>query len=137
MFLTKTYLNDLTYEINGAIIEVHKTIGPGLLEKIYHQCLAKEFSLRGINYISEMNIMINYKGVKLNSELRCDFLVEDAIVFELKAVEKMNPIFQTVIMTYMNLTQKPKGILVNFTVQNIMKEGHQTFVNEIFRELDD
>jgi GxxExxY protein len=135
MQLTKSYLDQLTYKINGACIEVHKTLGPGLIESVYHKCLKQEFLLRGINFTSEMTIPIHYKGIDVESEFRCDFLVENAIVVELKAVEFLNPIFQAKLMTYMRLTEKPKGLLVNFNVLHLMRDGHQTFVNEIFRNL--
>jgi GxxExxY protein len=135
MQLTKTYLDQLTYKINGACIEVHKILGPGLLESVYHKCLKQEFTLRGIKFSSEMTIPINYKGLILESEFRCDFLVEDSIILELKAVEFMHPIFQTKLMTYMNLAEMPKGILINFNVTHLMSEGQQTFVNELFRHL--
>jgi GxxExxY protein len=137
MQLTKSYLDQLTYKINGACIEVHKALGPGLIESVYHKCLKQEFILRGIKFTSEMTIPIHYKGIDVESELRCDLLVEDAIVLELKAVEVMHPIFQAKLMTYMKLTEKPKGILVNFNVIHLMSEGQQTFVNELYRHLPD
>ena len=135
MLLTKSYLDQLTYKVNGACIEVHKVLGPGLVESVYHQCLKQEFALRGINFQSEMTIPINYKGIYVESEFRCDFLIEKALILEIKAVQLMQPIFQAKLMTYMNLTEKPKGILVNFNVTHLMNEGHQTFVNEIYRNL--
>jgi GxxExxY protein len=135
MQLTKSYLDQLTYKINGACIEVHKSLGPGLIESVYHKCLKQEFILRGIKFTSEMTIPIHYKGIDVESELRCDFVIEDAIILELKAVETIHPIFQAKIMTYMKLTKKPKGILVNFNVTHLMTEGQQTFVNELFRYL--
>ncbi|CAN5445041.1 hypothetical protein BH09BAC3_BH09BAC3_30800 [soil metagenome] len=81
---TKKVLDDLTYEIIGAAIEVHKRLGPGLLESIYHRCLKHELSLREISYSSELTIPIDYKGCHLNAERRCDLLIEDLIVVELK-----------------------------------------------------
>jgi GxxExxY protein len=135
--LTKLYLDQLTYKINGACIEVHKTLGPGLFESVYHKCLKQEFRLRGINFASEMTIPIHYKGIDVESEFRCDFLIEKAIVLELKAVEIMHPIFQAKLMTYMKLSEKPKEILVNFNVVHLMSEGQQTFVNDLFRYLPD
>lgn len=82
MEVTKSYIKDLVYQINGAAIEVHKRIGPGLLESVYHQCLTKELELRNINFKSELEIPINYKGFELQSKLRCDFLIEDLLVVE-------------------------------------------------------
>ena len=114
-----------------------KDLGPGLLETVYHQCLIKELELRNINSISEYNISINYKGFELESKLRCDILVEDILVVELKAVAEINPIYEAQLLTYMNLLQKPIGLLINFNVKNIYYEGQQTYVNEIYKTLWD
>ncbi len=108
-----------------------------MLETVYHQCLIKELELRNINSISEYNISINYKGFELESKLRCDILVEDILVVELKAVAEMNPIYEAQLLTYMNLLQKPIGLLINFNVKNIYYEGQQTYVNEIYKTLWD
>ena len=137
MYLTKKYIEELTYHINGACIEVHRTLGPGLIESVYHRCLAHEFNERGIEFISEMSIPIEYKGINLHADFRCDFLVENTIVVELKAVEVMHPVFQAKLLTYMRLAEKPKGILINFNVVNLMGEGYKTFVNDLFRLLPD
>jgi GxxExxY protein len=133
--LTKAYLDKLTREVIGAAIEVHREMGPGLLEKIYHKCMERELDLRGIKYTSEQTVPINYKGEVLESDLRADLLVEGCLMVELKAVIEMKPIFETQILSYMKLTKKPKGILINFTVTNIFKEGQKTFVNELYRAL--
>ena len=135
--LSKKELKNLVYQVNGAAIEVHKRLGPGLLETVYHQCLIKELELRNINSISEYNISINYKGFELESKLRCDILVEDILVVELKAVAEINPIYEAQLLTYMNLLQKPIGLLINFNVKNIYYEGQQTYVNEIYKTLWD
>ena len=135
MRITKTYLTDLTYRINGAAIEVHKILGPGLLEKVYHKCLAHEFFLRGINFESEYRVPIDYKGMETEADLRCDFLVENIIFVEIKSVAAMPPIFDAQTISYMNLAGKPKGILFNFNVVNLYKEGQKTLVNDIYRRL--
>ena len=137
MQLTKKYLNDLTYEINGAAIEVHKILGPGLLESVYHECMKYELDLRGVPYKSELSAPINYKGLKTKGDLRCDLWIEDFIVVELKAVNEMHPIFDATLITYMNLLKSPKGILYNFNVVNLFREGQKTIVNELFRSLPD
>ena len=133
--ITKSFLKELTYQITGACIEVHKALGPGLLESIYHKCLIHEFTLRGINFISEITIPVEYKGINVQTNLRCDFIVEDAILIDLKSKETVLPIDQAKILSYMKLLQKPKGIIVNFNVVNIFHEGQQTFVNEFFTNL--
>ena len=135
--MTKTYLDNLTYEIIGAAIEVHKDLGPGLSESVYRTCLEHEFILQGINFISQPIVPIHYKEIELESQLRCDFLVSKNIVIELKSVEIIKPIFQAQLLTYMKLLDAPKGILINFNCKNIFKEGQQTFVNEHFKLLPD
>ena len=135
--LTKSYLTELTYEINGAAIEVHKTLGSGLLESVYHTCLKQELTLRKIQFQSEMNVPVIYKDIKLNTNLRCDLLIENCLVVELKAVEYMLPIHEAQVMTYMRLLKMPKGIIYNFNVLNLYREGQKTYVNEYFRTLRD
>jgi GxxExxY protein len=135
--MTKGYLTELTYEIVGASIEVHKALGPGLLESVYHKCFKHEFGLRKIAFQTEFLVAVHYKGIDVDSELRCDFLVEDAIALELKAVEELAPIHNAQLLTYMKLLEKPKGILINFNCVNLFKEGQKTFVNEYFRNLPD
>ena len=135
--LTKNYLTKLTYEIIGAAIEVHKEMGPGLLEKIYAVCMVEELKLRGIKVKSQQTIPVIYKGVTLDAELRYDLLVEECIVVELKAVMQMIPIFEAQAMSYAKLLKVPKAVLINFKCSNIFKEGQKTFVNELFRLLPD
>lgn len=86
MIITKTILKDLVYQVNGAAITVHKALGPGLLESVYHKCLKEELSFVGISYKSELSVPVNYRGLNLDTELRCDLFVEDILVVELKAV---------------------------------------------------
>ncbi len=133
--ITKKYLDELTYEIIGSAIEVHKFMGSGLLESVYHQCLKEELILRKINFLTEMKIPVVYKGKTLDIDFRCDLFVENSIVVELKAVNEMNAIFEAQLLTYMKLLKCPKGILINFNCSNIFKEGQKTFVNEYFSKL--
>lgn len=135
MKITKTYLNDLTYKINGAAIEVHRHLGPGLLESVYHKCLAYELELRGIKFISEMSVPVNYKGVEIRTDFRCDFFIEEIITVELKAMEKIPPIDEARLLNYMKLLKSPKGIMFNFNVVNLYQEGQKTYVNNLFTEL--
>ena len=129
---TKKELDEL---IIGAAIDVHKALGPGLLESVYHKCLKQEFLLRDLSFASEFLVPVHYKGIDVDTELRCDFLVEELIVVELKAVEAIAPVFEAQTLTYMKLLEKPKGILINFYCTNLFKEGQKTFVNEYFRNL--
>lgn len=133
--ITQSYLTDLTYKINGACIEVHKIVGPGLLESVYHKCLEEEFLLRNINFKSEFKIPLIYKGKNLGCDFICDFLIEDSIVLEIKAIKVINDIHRSQVYNYMNLLKIAKGILINFNVNNIYKEGQETFVNSRYASL--
>ena len=135
--ITKSYLTDLTYQINGAAIEVHKFLGPGLLESLYHKCLKKELNLRGISFKSELLVPIVFKDLEIETDLRCDLFIENCIVLELKAIEIILPIHHAQLMTYMKLLESPKGILYNFHSVNLYRDGQKTFVNEYFRVLED
>ena len=99
--------------------------------------LEYELTLRGFKVARQQSVPVIYKGIKLDAVLRYDLLVDDCIVVELKAVTEMHPVFDAVIMAYMRLLQKPKGILINFCCQNIFHDGQKTFVNEIYRDLPD
>ncbi len=135
--ITKKYLNDLSYEIIGSAIEVHRIMGRGLLESVYHQCLKEELLYRKINFLTEMKVPLVYKGKMLEGDFRCDLFVEQCIVVELKAVKEMTNAFEAQLLTYMNLLKCPKGILINFNCSNIFHEGQKIFVNEYFRLLPD
>ena len=135
MRITKKYLNDLTYKVIGCAIEVHKTLGPGLLESVYEKCFLKELAIRKIENKNQMWVPIEYKGLQLNAELRLDVLVEDILCIELKAQEGFLPIHEAILLSYMQMLQKPKGILINFHCVNIYKEGQKTLVNHLFAKL--
>lgn len=133
--ITQSRVDELTYKINGACIEVHKIIGPGLLESVYHKCLEEELKLRDIKFKSQFKIPLFYKGKELFCDFFCDFLIEDCIVIELKSVSALSDIHRAQILNYINLMKKPKGILINFNVKNIMHQGQGTFVNEYYKAL--
>lgn len=134
--MTKSYLKDLVYQVNGAAIEVHKEIGPGLLESVYHKCMERELEFRGINFETELVIPIEYKGLELDANLRCDLFVENELVLELKALEKVLPIHEAQVLSYMNLLNVSMGLIINFNVTNIYKEGQKTYVNHNYRLLE-
>ncbi|MBX3163542.1 MAG: GxxExxY protein [Bacteroidetes bacterium] len=134
--LTKKYLDDLTYNVVGAAIEVHKTMGKGLLESVYHQCMLVELEHRNINFSTELKIPAYYKNKELNIDFRCDLFIENCLVLELKAATEMNPLFEAQLLTYMKLLKAPKGILINFSCENIFAEGQKTYVNEYYRNLN-
>jgi GxxExxY protein len=133
--VTQRYLNDLTYEVVGAAIEVHKTVGRGLLENVYHQCLKEELLHRKINFFTEMTVPLIYKDKVLDIDFRCDLFVEKCLVVELKSVLEMSAVFEAQLLTYMKLLKAPKGILINFNCKNTFNEGQRTYVNEFFKVL--
>ena len=135
--VTKKYLDGLTYNVIGAAIEVHKLLGPGLLESVYHKCLKYELYLRGIKFTSQEIVPVIYKGLTIEAELRSDLHIEGCLIVELKSIDALAPIHEAQILTYMRLAEAPKGVLINFNVVNVFKEGQRTFVNELFRGLPD
>lgn len=135
MSLTQKYLDDLTYEVIGSIIEVHKTMGRGLLESVYQECLKQELLHRKINFLTEFQIPVIYKDKELEIGFRCDMFIENCLVLELKAVNDISCNFGAQLLNYMKLLKAPKGILVNFNCNNIFKEGQKTYVNEYFSQL--
>jgi GxxExxY protein len=134
---TKKYLDELTFELNGAAIEVHKNLGPGLMESVYHRCLKYELMTRNISYASELVVPVQYKDMDMDADLRCDLFIEKAIVVELKAIEYVLPLHEAILMTYMKLLKSPKGIMYNFHCANLIKGGQKTFVNDLYRALPD
>lgn len=137
MRITKHLLNELSYEVIGAAIVVHKSLGPGLLESVYHKCLMHELACREIPFVTEIHIPVHFKGLHINTDLRCDLFIDNCLVVELKAVESTLPIHEAQLLTYMKLLEAPKGILINFNCMNLFKEGQKTFVNNLFRDLPD
>ena len=113
---------DLSHKIIGAAIEVHRELGPGLLESAYDACLCHELDLRGIRFRRQVERPISYKGLVIDCGYRMDILVEDTIVLELKAVSAFLPIYDAQLMTYLKLTKCRLGFLMNFNV-TIMKDG--------------
>lgn len=132
---TKDYFTNLIYQVNGAAIEVHKELGPGLLESVYHKCLKHELELSGIEFSSEMIVPIEYKGLQFDADLRCDLFIENSLVVELKAVEKILPIHEAQLLSYMKLLNVPIGLMLNFKCTNIYKEGQKTYVNKLYQKL--
>lgn len=114
--------NQITEGIIGAAIEVHKQLGPGLLESAYQECLARELLLRNIPYEREVPVPVVYKGVHLECGYRLDFLVNNAIVVEIKAVEGIPPVFEAQLVTYLSLGGWQVGLLINFNVL-MLKDG--------------
>lgn len=133
--IDKNYLDNLEYKITGACIEVHKALGPGLLESVYQRCLIRELRLQNIRFVSEQIITISYKDLILDTDLRADLFIENCMVLELKSIETILPIHEAQILTYMKLLEAPKGLLINFNCTNIIQNGKKPFVNEFYRSI--
>ena len=114
--------------ILDACITVHKIMGPGLLESIYEQCLMKEFELRMVNAKNQVPVSLIYKTYELSRELKIDILVENEIILELKSTEIMHPVYEAQIISYLKLTNKKLGFLINFNVP-VLKDGFKRYVN--------
>jgi len=114
-------LNALTGRTIGCAIEVHKALGPGLLESAYDDCLCHELSLSGVQFKRKVPVPVSYKGIKLDSGYQLDILVEDLVIVELKSVDSLLPVHEAQLLTYLKLTAKPVGLLVNFNVSVLTK----------------
>ena len=121
-------INILSEKIIGAAIEVHKNLGPGLLESIYEECLCFELSQIDLNIKRQLPLPIIYKNVKLDCGYKLDIIVEDAIILEIKAVENIMPVHEAQLLTYLKLINKKLGLLLNFNVP-VLKEGIKRIVN--------
>ncbi len=137
MRITKKDINNLSYIIIGCAIEVHKALGPGLLESVYQKCLIRELMLKDFDIRSQLKMPINYKGLDVEADLRLDILVNDLVILEIKAVDALNPVYEAQVLSYMKLLNKPEGMLLNFCCTNIFKEGQRTYVNELYASLPD
>lgn len=120
----------LSKEIIGASIEVHRILGPGLLESTYEECLCREFSLRKIPFERQKPLPVSYKGVKLDCGYRLDVVVANLVIIELKAVEHTEPIHEAQLLTYLKLSNLKLGILLNFNVP-VLKNGIKRIVNNL------
>lgn len=123
----KRTFSELSNRVIGCAIEVHRVLGPGLLESAYQQCLAHELSLNGIRFRSEHPLPVDYKGTRLDCGYRIDLLVEDEIILELKSVEQLKGIHEAQLLTYMKLARVKQGFLINFNVE-LLKNGLKSFV---------
>ena len=119
--------NEITREIIGAAIEVHRLLGPGLLESAYEECLSRELALRNLRVEKQKPIPIVYKDVKLECGYRIDLLVESRIIVELKSVEALAPIHEAIILTYIRLSERRLGLLINFNVA-VLKDGIKRYI---------
>ena len=119
-------INELTGEVIGAAIEVHKVLGPGLLESVYEKCLCRELEIRGVSHESQKALPVNYKGIELDCGYRMDIVVPDELIVELKACDSLLPIHEAQLLTYLKLTKIKLGLLINFNVP-LLKNGIKRF----------
>lgn len=124
-------INAWSKVVIGAAIEVHKCLGPGLLESIYEDCLKMELEQLGLHVETQVNVPVIYKGVDTKKHFRLDMLIEDEIVVELKAVDVLLPVHEVQLVTYLKLTDKRLGLLINFNVP-ILKDGIKRRVNGLY-----
>ena len=123
--------NELSYEIIGAAIEVHRELGgPGLLEDVYEEALCHELSLRGLKVERQLSVQLEYKGKLLRKRLKLDVIVEDLVIIEVKSVESYNDIYQAQLLTYLRLTNKKHGLVINFG-ERYVKDGVHRVANDI------
>ncbi len=118
----------LTEKIIGAAIEVHRILGPGLLESAYEEALCYELSRSGIRFERQIQLPVRYKGLRLDCGYRIDLVVEDAVIIELKAIDELLPIHSAQLLTYLKASQKQIGLLINFNVP-VLKRGLKRMVN--------
>ena len=132
--ITQKYINEISYKIIGCAIEVHRYLGPGLLESVYEACFIEELKNAGLSVRSQLYVPINYKGKDLGGSLKLDLLVNDLIIVEDKAVEVMIPLFQAQLLSYLKLSGKPKGLLINFNCE-VIKDQVVSLVTKEFAKL--
>ncbi len=120
---SKLLYEELTEKIIGAAIEVHRALGPGLLESAYEECLCRELNLRGLAFQRQVPLPVEYKGVKLDCGYRLDLVVQDAVILEQKCVEHVLPVHEAQLLTYLKLTAKHVGIIINFNVATLVRGG--------------
>jgi len=135
--ITKKSVNDLTYKIIGYAIEIHKELGPGLLESVYETCMMHLLKRNGHNVYRQNQVNFTFKGIEIQTQLRYDMLVDDLIIIENKAVEAFHPLHTAQTLSYMMLLKIPKGILINYNCTHLFKEGQKTLVNKYYEQLPD
>ena len=120
--ITQKLVNDISFKVVGCAIEVHRQLGPGLLESVYQTCMIDELKSIHLHVQSQIYIPVYYKGKDLGGQLKLDLLVENLVVVELKAVEVMIPLYQAQLLSYLKLSGMPKGLLINFHTENIVSQ---------------
>jgi len=122
--------NEISEKIIGAAIEVHRILGPGLIESVYEEALCHELHLRWIGFLRQQSVPIPYKGIRLSSDLRLDLIVEDKVIVDLKAKEELSKIDKPKLLTYLRLSEKRLGLIINFHVE-LLRDGIYRVVNNL------
>ena len=130
----RKFLNDLSGKVIGACIEIHRALGPGLLESAYEECLAYELSKAGLGFERQRALPVRYKEVQLDCGYRLDLVVESALIVELKAVTELHPVHEAQLLTYLKLDQKPLGLLINFNVPALKDGVKRVVCGDLFKE---
>jgi GxxExxY protein len=134
--MTKKEVTQLSYDIVGCAITVHKILGQGLLESIYEKCLKEELEFQGFKVETQKKVKLKYRSMDIETELRLDLLVNDVIIVEIKSIENILPVHEAQLLTYMSLLEKPQGLLINFYTDNITKSV-KPIVNQFFKNLNE
>jgi GxxExxY protein len=130
----RSRLNDLSGQVIGLCLEIHRELGPGLLESVYEECLAYELSRAGLRYERQKPLPVSYKHVQLDCGYRLDFVVENCLILELKAVAELGPVHEAQLLTYLKLAGRPLGLLIIFNVP-LLKQGIKRVVTgDLFRQ---
>lgn len=126
----REHVDNITGKIIGAAIDVHRELRPGLLESAYEACLAHELSTRGLRFEQQKVLPVKYKGVYVECGYRLDLVVEDLVIVELKSIDKLTPVHEAQLLSYLRLSGKPAGLLINFNVK-LLKQGIKRLVNNL------
>jgi GxxExxY protein len=127
-------LNELSGKVIGACIEIHRALGPGLLESAYEECLAYELSQMRLRFARQKPLPVDYKAVRLDCGYRLDLVIEDSLIVELKAVNELAPIHEAQLLTYLKLSRLPLGLLINFNVPALKQGIKRVVVGDLFRQ---
>lgn len=132
---TQKYIDHISKEIIGCAIEIHKELGPGLLESAYEKCMIFLLKEKGFKVEYQLEVPIKFRDLLIDNAFRLDLLVDDLVVVELKTVEEIKPVHKSQLLTYLRFMNKPKGVLINFHCSNIFREGQQTFITKEYSHL--
>lgn len=128
--MDESNINSISERVIGGTIEVHRAFGPGLMESAYEECLCRELTLRGLTFRRQVEVPLEYKGIKLACGYRLDLLVEESVILELKTVEKILPVHEAQLLTYLRLTELRLGLIVNFNVP-VLRQGIRRMANDL------